>query len=107
MENTATYTWKRLLRVAVTSPPSGSPCVLGAGPQTDHSLEGVLDVVGDVEQVCVLQLFTEPLQQTHRLIESHWHGDSGQVFANVVVQDGHDADVAVVCPWGGEGGAAA
>lgn len=81
--------------------------MLALGQKTDHSLEGVLDVVGDVEQVCVLQLFTEPLQQTHRLIESHWHGDSGQVFANVVVQDGHDADVAVVCPWGGEGGAAA
>lgn len=64
-------------------------------------------MVGDVQQVCVLQLFAEPLQQRQRLIESHWHGNSGQVFANVVVQDGHDADVAVVGPWGGQDGAAA
>lgn len=79
----------------------------GAEPKTDHSLVRILSVVGDVEQVCVLQLFTEPLQQRQRLVESHGHGNPGQVFANVVVQDGHDADVAVVCSWGGEGGAAA
>lgn len=64
-------------------------------------------MVGNVEQGCVFQLFAEPLQQRHRLIESHWHGNSGQVFANVVVQDGHYADVAVVRSLGGEGSAAA
>lgn len=82
-------------------------CLLLAMSQTHHSLVWILDVVGDVEQVCVFQLFTEPLQQTHRLIESHWHGNPRQVFANVVVQDGHDANVAVVRSWCGKGGAAA
>lgn len=106
MENTPTYTWEQLLKWASLFPPHGGRWV-PALSQTDHSLVGILNVVGDVQQVCVLQLFTEPLQQRQRLIESHWHGHSGQVFANVVVQDGHDADVAVVCPWGGDGGAAA
>ena len=64
-------------------------------------------MVGNVQQLTVLQLFTESLQQRHRLIESDRHGDSGQVLANVVVQDGHDANVAVVCSWGGDGSATA
>lgn len=75
--------------------------------QTHHSLIWIINVVGDVQQLRVLQLFTESLQQRHRLIESDRHGDSGQVFADVVVQDGHDANVAVVCSWGGEGSATA
>lgn len=64
-------------------------------------------MVGDVQQVGVLQLLAEPLQQRHRLVQRHGHGDPGQVLADVVVQDAHDADVAVVCALGGEGGAAA
>lgn len=64
-------------------------------------------MVGNVKQLTILQLFTESLQQRHRLIESDRHGDSGQVLANVVVQDGHDANVAVVCSWGGDGSASA
>lgn len=95
-----------VVKIAIAFPPNDSWWVL-ARSQTDHSLIRILSVVGDVEQVCVLQLFTEPLQQRQRLVESHWHGNSGQVFANVVVQDGHDADVAVVGSLGGEGGAAA
>lgn len=59
-------------------------------------------MVGDVQKFGVLQLFTKPLQQRHGLIKSNWHGHSGQVFANVVVQDSHYADVAVVSSWGGE-----
>lgn len=64
-------------------------------------------MVGDVQQIRVLELFTQPLQQTHWLVQSDGHGHSGQVLADVVVQDGHDANVAVVRPWGGEGSAAA
>lgn len=75
--------------------------------QTHHSLVRVIDVVGDVQQIRVLQLFAQPLQQTHWLVQSDGHGDSGQVLADVVVQDGHDANVAVVRSWGGEGSAAA
>lgn len=75
--------------------------------KTHHSLKRILNVVGNVKQLTVLQLFTESLQQRHRLIESDRHGDSGQVLANVVVQDGHDANVAVVCSWGGDGSATA
>ncbi len=71
--------------------------------QTHHSLIWIINAVGYVEQLRVLQLFTESLQQRQRLIESNRHGDSGQVLANVVVQDGHDADVAVVCSWSREG----
>lgn len=63
-------------------------------------------MVGDVQQLRVLQLLAEPLQQAQGLVESHRHRDSGQVFADVVVQDGHDADVAVVRRWCREGGAA-
>lgn len=73
--------------------------------QTHHSLIWIISAVGDVQQLRVLQLFTESLQQRERLIKSDWHGDSGQVLADVVVQDGHDANVAVVCSWGGEGSA--
>lgn len=64
-------------------------------------------MVGDVQEVRVFQLLAEPLQQGQRLVEGHGHGDSGQVFANVVVQDGHDADVAVVFARGGQDGATA
>lgn len=66
-------------------------------PSTHHSLIWIVNVVGDVQQLRVLQLFTESLQQRQRLIESDRHGDSGQVLADVVVQDVHDANVAVVC----------
>lgn len=64
-------------------------------------------MVGDVQQLRVLEFFTESLQQRHRLIESDRHGDSGQVLADVVVQDSHDANVAVVCSRGGEDSATA
>lgn len=75
--------------------------------QTHHSLIWIINAVGYVQKLRVLQLFTESLQQWQRLIEGDWHGDSGQVLANVVVQNGHDANVAVVCSRGREGNATA
>lgn len=64
-------------------------------------------MVGDVQEVGVFQLLAESLQQGQRLVEGHGHGDPGQVLADVVVQDGHDADVAVVRARGREGSATA
>lgn len=48
--------------------------------QTYHPLVGVRCVVGSIQQLTVLQLFTQPLQQANGLIENSWHGHSSQVF---------------------------
>lgn len=61
-----------------------------------HSLVGVVGAVGDVQQFGVLELLTDALQEVERLVESGGHGDAGQVLPDVVVEDGEDADVAVI-----------
>lgn len=74
---------------------------------SNHSFIRVICVVSDVQQLRVLQLLTDSLEETEGLVEWHGHGDSGQVLADVVVQDGHDTDVAVVCAVGRQDSAAA
>lgn len=90
--------------------------------QVYHPLVGVWCVVGSVQQLAVLQLLAQPLQQVDGLIKGGGHGHPSQVFtcrkppdslrkqpavklkasgrqrvlAYVVVEDGHEAYVAVV-----------
>lgn len=52
-----------------------------------HALVRVLSLVGDVQQLTVLQFLTEPLQGVERLVEVHRHGHLGQVLPDVVPQD--------------------
>lgn len=90
--------------------------------QVYHPLVGVWCVVGSVQKLAVLQLLAQPLQQVDGLIKGGGHGHPSQVFtcrkppdslrkqpavklkasgrqrglAYVVVEDGHEAYVAVV-----------
>ena len=54
---------------------------------THHALVRVLGLVGGVQQLAVLQLFTQPLKGVDGLIELYWHGHLGQILAYVVPQD--------------------
>lgn len=54
---------------------------------TYHALVRVLGLVGGVQQLTVLQLFTQPLEGIDGLIELYRHGHLGQILPDVVPQD--------------------
>lgn len=66
---------------------------------THHALVWVMGLVGSVQQLTVLQLFTQPLKGVDWLIQLYWHGHLGQILTDVVPQDIPQAHAA-----GGSGG---
>lgn len=46
-----------------------------------------MGLVGSVQQLTVLKLFTQPLEGVDWLIQLYWHGHLRQVLANVVPKD--------------------
>lgn len=80
--------------------------VLGGRELLHHAFKGILCLSSLVQQLAVLQLFTHTLQGVEGLVELHWHGHLGQVFADVVPQDVPQVDIAGVGAGGRQAGAA-